>query len=181
MLLNLLQLDVLLLDVLLVEATLLILGLMLVLVLAGVVLVVGVLVRVILAGVMLVLLGAVGDVVVGVTTPKASFLWTTTTPVIQAVVVEPQESDDDKCQLIIPKRLHLLLCHSHKGRQANKGFEVLVKELELALPNTRAMVGAEGFQSLLNSSSTVRVSKVADSWMVFTFTPKPCDQEHRVA
>ena len=52
---------------------------MLVLALAGVM----------LTGEVLVLLGAVGDEVVGVSTAIASFLWTTTTSVIQAVVVEP--------------------------------------------------------------------------------------------
>src|SRR5579859_2220366 len=64
-----------------------------------------------------------------------------------------------------------------------KQGEVLAIELELALPETKAMEGAEGFWSLAwiwlsssldlsleKSSSTVRVSKVADSWMAFTFT-----------
>ena len=47
-----------------------------------------------LAGVMLaeevlILLGAVGDEVVGVSIAIASFLWTTTVPTIQAIVVKP--------------------------------------------------------------------------------------------
>jgi hypothetical protein len=55
-------------------------------VLAGVVVV---LARVILFKGRLVLLGAVGDKVVWVSTPKASILWTTTTSVVQAVVLKP--------------------------------------------------------------------------------------------
>ena len=95
MLLSLLAREVLPLDVLLVD--LLVLGVMLaggvlalVLALAGVILVGGV-----LGGVMLALLGVVGDVVVRVSTPKASFLGTTITPVVQSVVVEPRKPADD--------------------------------------------------------------------------------------
>jgi hypothetical protein len=75
-------LEVLLLQCLLVESSLrLVLGGVLALVLmpAGVVLVGGV----------LVLLGAVGDKVVGISTAVASFLETTTTLAIQAIVVKP--------------------------------------------------------------------------------------------
>jgi hypothetical protein len=53
----------------------------------------------------LVLLGAVGDEVVGVSTAIASFLWTTITLAIQAVVMKPRELADDQWQLVIPKGL----------------------------------------------------------------------------
>ena len=59
----------------------------------------------------------------------------------------------------------------NKEDNAKRGCEGLVKELELPLPETNAMVGAEGFSilglvlmsisvdfNLLKSSSTVRVS-----------------------
>ena len=69
-------------------------------VLVGVVLVTGVLARVILA-----LLGTVGDVVVRIATSKSTFLWATTTPAVQVVVVKPRELADDKRQVIIPKAL----------------------------------------------------------------------------
>ena len=52
---------------------------------------------VMLAGEVLVLLGVVGDEVVGVSTAIASFLWTTTMPTIQVVVVKPREPADDQC------------------------------------------------------------------------------------
>jgi hypothetical protein len=82
MLLGLGLVEVLLLQCLLIESSLrLVLGgvLALVLAFAGVILIEGV----------LVLLGAVGDNVVGISISVASFLWTTTMPAIQAVVVKP--------------------------------------------------------------------------------------------
>jgi hypothetical protein len=75
-------LEVLLLQRLLVESSLR-------LVLGGVLALVLVLARVILVEGVLVLLGTVGDEVVGISTAIASFLQTTTTPAIQAVVVKP--------------------------------------------------------------------------------------------
>ena len=97
--------EVLPLDVLLVD--LLVLGVMLaegvlalVLALAGVVLFGRV-----LGGVILVLLGAVGDVVVRVSTRKAPFLRATTTTLVQPVVVKPGETTDHERQIIIAKSL----------------------------------------------------------------------------
>jgi hypothetical protein len=57
---------------------------------------------------------------VGISTAVASFLWTTTTSAIQAVIVKPRESADDQCQLVIPKTLHLLLCDRHQRRQGKR-------------------------------------------------------------
>src|SRR5579871_4001294 len=64
-----------------------------------------------------------------------------------------------------------------------KHYDGLAEEVEPVLPETKAMEGAVGFRSLAwiwasssedlsfeKSSSTVRVSRVADSWMAFTFT-----------
>jgi hypothetical protein len=73
--------------------------------------------RVILVGGVLVLLRIVGDEVVRVSTSVASILRTTTTPVIQAVVVKPREPADDQYQLVVPKGLQLLLCDRHQRRQ----------------------------------------------------------------
>jgi hypothetical protein len=82
-------LEILLLQCLLVESSIrLVLGGVLALVLA--------LARAILVGGVLVLLGAVGDKVVRISTVVASFLRTTTTLVIQAVVVKPREPTDDQ-------------------------------------------------------------------------------------
>ena len=68
----------------------------------------------VLAGVVLVgeglLLGAVRDKVVRISTSIASLLRATTASAVQTVVVKPREPTDDECQLIIPKRLQLLLC-----------------------------------------------------------------------
>ena len=52
---------------------------------------------VILVGGVLVLLEAMGDKVVGVSIAIASFLWTTTVPTIQVVVVKQREPADDQC------------------------------------------------------------------------------------
>jgi hypothetical protein len=91
-------LEVLLLERLLVESSLR-------LVLRGVLALVLALARVVLVRGVLVLLGAVGDEVVGVSTAIASFLWTTITLAIQAVVMKPRELADDQWQLVIPKGL----------------------------------------------------------------------------
>ena len=56
------------------------------------------------------LLGAVRDEVVRISTSIASLLRATTASAVQTVVVKPREPTDDECQLIIPKRLQLLLC-----------------------------------------------------------------------
>ena len=55
-------------------------------------------------------LGAVCDEVILITATVAP-LGRTTTPTVQAVVVEPRELGDDQGQLIISKSLHLFLCH----------------------------------------------------------------------
>jgi hypothetical protein len=91
-------LEVLLLERLLVESSLR-------LVLRGVLALVLALARVVLVRGVLVLLGAVGDEVVGVSTAVASFLWTTITLAIQAVVMKPRELADDQWQLVVPKGL----------------------------------------------------------------------------
>jgi hypothetical protein len=106
-------LEVLLLQHLLVESSLrLVLGGVLALVLA--------LARVVLVEGVLVLLGAVGDEVVRISTAVASFLRTTTTSAIQAVVVKPREPANDQRQLVVPKTLHLLLCDRHQRRQGKR-------------------------------------------------------------
>jgi drug/metabolite transporter (DMT)-like permease len=86
----------------------------------GVLAVVLALAGVILIGGVLVLLRAVGDEVVGVSTTIASFLQTTTTLVIQAVIVKPQEPVDDQCQLVVPKGLQLLLYDRHQRRHSKQ-------------------------------------------------------------
>jgi hypothetical protein len=100
-----------------------------------------------LAGVVLVLLMAVGDEVVGVSTAVASFLWTSTTPAIQAVVVKPREPADDQCQLVVPRASNCSSVTDTKEDKANDICKGLAKELE-PLPETKAIVGAEGFLSL---------------------------------
>jgi hypothetical protein len=65
------------------------------LVLGGVLALVLALAGVILVGGVLVLLGTVGDEVVRISIAVASFVWTTTTPAIQAVVVKPREPADN--------------------------------------------------------------------------------------
>jgi hypothetical protein len=67
------------------------------------------------ASLLLSLLGATGDEVVEVTVVEASILRPATLPVL-AVVVEPREPASHKCQLLIPKAFHLLLCDRKQRR-----------------------------------------------------------------
>jgi hypothetical protein len=56
------------------------------------------------------LLGAAGNEVAGIATVVASVLGPATPPA-HTVVVEPHEPAGHKCQLLISKTLHLLLCN----------------------------------------------------------------------
>jgi hypothetical protein len=65
---------------------------------------------VVLAGLWFVLhLGAVGDKVFATSIVEVAILGLAT-PLIQVVIVEPHEPIGNKCQLLIPKALNLLLC-----------------------------------------------------------------------
>jgi hypothetical protein len=61
------------------------------------------------------LLGAAGNEVVGIATVLASDLGPAM-PLAHTVVVEPREPADHKCQLLVPKALHLLLCNRQQRR-----------------------------------------------------------------
>jgi hypothetical protein len=108
-LLDLCLLKVLLLERLLVESSL---GLVLV---GGVLALVPTRVMVVRARLRFALLGAAGNEVVGIATVVASVLGPATLPA-HTVVVEPREPDGHKCQLLIPKDLHPLLCNRQQRR-----------------------------------------------------------------
>jgi hypothetical protein len=97
-----------------------------------------------LVGEALVLLGVVGDEVIRVSIVVASFLQTPNTPVIQAVVVKPRKPANDQCQLTVPKASNYFTMIDTKEDKANNIYEGLAEEFE-SLPETRAIVGAEGF------------------------------------
>jgi hypothetical protein len=61
------------------------------------------------------LLGAAGNEVVGIAIVVASVLGPAM-PSAHTVVVELREPDGHKCQLLIPKALHLLLYNRQQGR-----------------------------------------------------------------
>ena len=61
------------------------------------------------------LLGAAGNEVVEISTVVA-FVLGPATPSAHTVVVEPLEPAGHKCQLLIPKALHLLLCTRQQRR-----------------------------------------------------------------
>jgi hypothetical protein len=67
------------------------------------------------AGLRLAFLGVAGNEVVGIATGLASVLRPAMPPA-HTVVVEPHEPVGHKCQLLIPKALHLLLCDKQQRR-----------------------------------------------------------------
>jgi hypothetical protein len=67
------------------------------------------------ASLLLSLLGTTSDEVVEVTVVEASILRPTTPPIL-AVVVQLHEPAGHKCQLLIPKAFHLLLCDRQQRR-----------------------------------------------------------------
>ena len=69
------------------------------------------------ASLLLALLGETSDKVVEVATVVASILQSATPP-SHTVVVEPCEPTGHKCQLLIPKALHLLLCDGQQKRKS---------------------------------------------------------------
>jgi len=93
-----------------------------------------------LGGLMIVFVGAVGDEVVETATSKAPFLLSTA-PTVHAVVVKPREFRlMTNASSSSPSTSSCSFETEAKEDKANKSCEVLVKELELPVPVTNAMV-----------------------------------------